>query len=39
MTDNHSKYYQYGALTSTIAASPILAFMWSKAAKEWQPLK
>ncbi|MBK6387614.1 MAG: phosphatase PAP2 family protein [Rhodoferax sp.] len=39
MTDNHSKYYQYGALTSTIAASPILAFMWAKAAKEWQPLK
>jgi hypothetical protein len=30
----------YGALAIRgIAASPILAFMWAKAAKEWQPLK
>jgi len=39
MDDNESKYYQYGPVTGAIAASPILAFMWSKAAKEWQPLK
>ncbi len=39
MTDNQSGYYEYGSSASAIAASPLLEFMWTKAAKEWQPLK
>jgi hypothetical protein len=39
MIDNKSGYYEYGASASAIAASPLLEFMWTKAAKEWQPLK
>ena len=39
MIDNKSGYYQYSSTASTIAASPLLAFMWKKAAAEWQPLK
>jgi hypothetical protein len=39
MTDHTSKYYQYEAATSVVAASPLLAFMWARAAKEWHPLK
>ena len=39
MTDNKSRYYHQGPAIRGIATSPILAFMWAKAAKEWQPLK
>ena len=39
MTDNKSGYYEYLSSVGTIAGSPLLAFMWSKAASEWQPLK
>jgi membrane-associated phospholipid phosphatase len=39
MTDNKSGYYEYSSSASAIAASPLLEFMWTKAAKEWQPLK
>jgi len=39
MSDNKSGYYQLLPTTSTVAVSPILAFMWDKAAKECQPLK
>lgn len=39
MTDNQSGYYEYASKASAIAASPLLEFMWTKAAKEWQPLK
>lgn len=39
MDDNLSGYYQYLTRIGTVAASPLLAFMWSKAAKEWEPLK
>ncbi|MGH8758523.1 MAG: phosphatase PAP2 family protein [Burkholderiales bacterium] len=39
MDDNHSGYYEYLSKIGTVAASPLLAFMWSKAAKEWEPLK
>ncbi|MCZ8286217.1 MAG: phosphatase PAP2 family protein, partial [Bacteroidia bacterium] len=39
MSDNKSGYYQLRPTTSTVAVSPILAFMWDKAAKECQPLK
>jgi hypothetical protein len=39
MIDNKSGYYEYGSTASAIAASPLLEFMWTKAAKEWQPLK
>lgn len=39
MTDNQSGYYEYLSSVGTIAASPLLEFMWTKAAKEWQPLK
>ncbi|MGH6627335.1 MAG: phosphatase PAP2 family protein [Burkholderiaceae bacterium] len=39
MDDNRSGYYQRKADKETLAASPLMAFMWSKAAKEWQPLK
>ncbi|MDI1273581.1 phosphatase PAP2 family protein [Polaromonas sp.] len=39
MTDNKSGYYEYASSSSAIAASPLLEFMWTKAAKEWQPLK
>ncbi|MBK7548405.1 MAG: hypothetical protein IPI20_11530 [Rhodoferax sp.] len=33
MTDNKSQYYHQGPLTSGIAASPILAFMWPRPPK------
>ena len=39
MTDNQSGYYEYLAPIGGIAASELLAFMWTKAAKEWQPVK
>lgn len=39
MIDNKSGYYEYSSTASAIAASPLLEFMWTKAAKEWQPLK
>ncbi|MES2952335.1 MAG: phosphatase PAP2 family protein, partial [Pseudomonadota bacterium] len=39
LSNNSSGYYEYGSAARSIAASPLLAFMWSKAAKEWQPLK
>jgi len=39
MIDNKSRYYTYSSTSSHISASPLLEFMWTKAAKEWQPLK
>jgi hypothetical protein len=36
MTNNESGYYQLLPDTGAIAASPLLAFMWQKAVKEWQ---
>lgn len=39
MSDNQSGYYQLLPAAGTVPASPILAFMWDKAAKECQPLK
>ena len=39
MTNNQSGYYEYLSTIGTIAASPLLQFMWTKAAKEWLPLK
>ena len=39
MSDNQSGYYQLLASSGAIAASPLLAFMWSMAVKEWQPNK
>ncbi|MGH8759027.1 MAG: phosphatase PAP2 family protein [Burkholderiales bacterium] len=39
MSDNKSGYYQILPGVGTVAASPILAFMWDKAVKECQPLK
>jgi hypothetical protein len=39
MTDNLSGYYQHTATKHVIHKSPLLEFMWTKAAKEWQPLK
>ena len=39
MTDNKSHYYEYSSAGAPIAASPLMAFMWKKAAAEWLPLK
>jgi len=39
MDDHHSGYYEYLGKVGNIAASPLLAFMWSKAVKEWKPLQ
>lgn len=39
MIDNKSGYYEYAGAASTISASPLLEFMWTKAAKEWLPLE
>lgn len=39
MTDNKSHYYEYSSASAAIAASPLMAFMWKKAAAEWLPLK
>jgi hypothetical protein len=49
MTDNKSGYYEYDkspisngkspSSTGSVACSPLLAFMWAEAAKEWQSLK
>ncbi|MDI1268193.1 MAG: phosphatase PAP2 family protein, partial [Polaromonas sp.] len=39
MTDNLSGYYQHKTTKHVIHKSPLLEFMWTKAAKEWQPLK
>ncbi|WP_457306966.1 phosphatase PAP2 family protein, partial [Polaromonas sp. P5_E6] len=39
MTDNLSGYYRYKTTRQAIQKSPILAFMWAKAAAEWLPLK
>jgi hypothetical protein len=39
MTDNKSDYYEYSSVSTAIAASPLMAFMWKKAAAEWLPLK
>lgn len=38
MLDNHSGYYQFLPVSGTVAASPILQYMWNKAAVEWKPL-
>jgi hypothetical protein len=39
MADNHSGYYELMAGSHAVAASPLLQFMWGKAADEWKPLK
>ena len=39
MADNQSGYYELLAGAHSIAASPLLQFMWGKAADEWKPLK
>ena len=39
MADNQSGYYELFAGTHSVAASPLLQFMWGKAADEWKPLK
>jgi hypothetical protein len=39
MADNQSGYYELFAGSHTVAASPLLQFMWGKAADEWKPLK
>lgn len=39
MTDNQSGYYQLMPSADHVAASPLMAFMWSKAVKEWQPVQ
>jgi hypothetical protein len=38
LDDNQSGYYQLLPGTSNIAASPLMAFMWKKAAAEWKPI-
>lgn len=35
MTDNQSGYYELLSGSATVAASPLLHFMWTKAAAEW----
>ena len=39
MADNNSGYYELFSGPSTVAASPLLHFMWTKAAEEWKPIK
>ena len=39
MTDNQSGYYQLMASAGSVAASPLMAFMWGQALTEWQPLQ
>jgi membrane-associated phospholipid phosphatase len=39
MSDNQSGYYQLLSPTGAVAPSPLLAFMWDMAVKEWQPVK
>ncbi|UUZ77638.1 hypothetical protein LP414_11350 [Polaromonas sp. P1(28)-13] len=39
MVDNESGYYELFAGASAVAASPLLHFMWTKAAAEWKPIK
>jgi hypothetical protein len=39
MADNQSGYYELFAGAHSVAASPLLQFMWGKAADEWKPLK
>mgnify|MGYP000753489585 CR=1 FL=1 len=39
MADNHSGYYELMAGSHAVAASPLLNFMWTKAAAEWAPLQ
>jgi hypothetical protein len=39
MTDNQSGYYEYGAPLGPVNASALLAFLWRKAQKEWEPLQ
>jgi hypothetical protein len=38
MVDNQSGYYDFTTATQAVAVSPLLQFMWQKAAAEWQPL-
>jgi hypothetical protein len=38
MQDNQSGYYELLPATGTVAASPLLRFMWRKAADEWKRL-
>jgi hypothetical protein len=39
MEDNKSGYYEYLSRIGSVSSSSLLAFMWTKAAKEWLPLK
>jgi hypothetical protein len=39
MEDNQSGYYELLPATGTVAASPLLQFMWKKAADEWKRLR
>ena len=39
MDDNQSGYYDYLPKIGNIAPSPLLAYMWARAAEEWKPLK
>jgi len=39
LVDNKSGYYEFLPGASQIAASPILQFIWQKAADEWKPLE
>ena len=39
MSDNKSGYYELMSGPTAVAASPILQYMWAKAAAEWLPLK
>jgi hypothetical protein len=39
MSDNKSGYYELFPATGSVTASPILQFMWTRAASEWKPIK
>ena len=39
MENNQSGYYELFAGSHSVAASPLLHFMWTKAAAEWTPLQ
>ena len=39
MANNQSGYYEISSRATQIAASPLLRFMWTKAAAEWEPLE
>jgi hypothetical protein len=39
ISDNTSGYYELFSSSAAVAPSPVLQFMWTKAAQEWLPLK